>query len=74
MTTMTINVINTNESFGERGPFEVESIDAMVAEAVSTFIGSAARDIGADPDSDETAEQALTRLTEEFRDGLEIVA
>lgn len=68
-----INVINNNESFGERGPFQVESIDAMVTEAVATFIGSAARDIGADPDSNETQEQALERLTNEFRAGLGIV-
>ena len=44
-----VKVINNNESFGSRGPFEVESIDAMVREARETFIGQAARDIGPIP-------------------------
>lgn len=64
---------NTNESFGDAGPFEAESVDAMVAEATGSFLRSSARDAASQPDATETEDQALARLQREFRSGLEIV-
>jgi hypothetical protein len=77
MTTM-INVINTNEKFGERGPFEVESIDALVAEyARETIPGWAHEKWMAAEDVTESKEAFIARVSEEmeeeFRGGLEIV-
>jgi hypothetical protein len=79
-TTTTINVINTNDRYGERGPFAVESIDALTAEMAPTFRRWAveAWDAMAPEDRDEDRDvwigEQIDASSAEFALGLEIVA
>lgn len=68
-----MRIKNTNPQFGDEGPFEVESIDALVAEMTTTSLSPGARETSSQPDSTETYEEALARLQAEFRAGLEVL-
>lgn len=84
-----MKIENTNERFGNAGPFEAESIDALVADyrqpgnslctwAAEAWMSDSSGETGKHPAlPGETREQYIERiadeLAEEFRDGLEIV-
>lgn len=81
-----MKIENTNPSFGDAGPFEAESIDALVAEyrretlpdwAAEAWVRSGDDDSKHPALDGETREQYIERiadeLADEFRAGLEIV-
>jgi hypothetical protein len=81
-----MSVRNTNEAFGESGPFETESINALVEEYRRETLPSWAADAWMTADDDdskrpalagESREQYIERVVDElageFEDGLEIV-
>lgn len=78
-TKMTITVRNTDNTFGEAGPFEVESIDAFVAEMAPTFRrwATEAWDAMAPEDRDEDRDSWMAEKIQEmecnFRLALEVV-
>lgn len=78
-TKKTITVRNTDNTFGEGGPFEVESIDAFVAEMAPTFRTWAVQawDAMAPEDRDEDRDSWLAEKISEtecnFRLALEVV-
>jgi hypothetical protein len=79
-TKTTITVRNTDNRFGDAGPFEVESIDAFVAEMQPTFRTWAVQawDAMAPEDRDEDREiwisEQVTASSADFAVALEVVA
>lgn len=76
-----MKIENTNDSFGDAGPFEAESIDTLVDEMIPTlrrwaeekFVRSDDASIDGGITREQWLDQETERLAREFRSGLEVV-